>query len=249
MAAQTWIAGATPAMTEKERTSVENPRSDCHPMDSRLQRLMPLILICVAVVACQSNRSVPPPEVAGAGVTPEYVASLPPEQSGPAVNGLANELIAVHSSQCDSQLDLDWEACMNARMLASFDRYGFLAQHCGDQPDDKAFRDCVLFGRAAVDWLLAAGANPDTDFDWSKPEQSRDRALKELNRVLTDTCAGKPEEPGNSCMTTESARLLNLSDTVAAQCSARKELAERGTCIVDAHDAAMYQAALVSLEQ
>lgn len=211
-------------------------------------RLPCLILTLVALGACQSAGSVPPPEAAGAGITPEYVASLPPEQSGPAVNGLANELIAVHSSQCDAQLDASWKACMNALMLASFDRYGFLAQHCRHKPDERALRNCVIFGRAAVDWLLAAGANPDTDFDWSKPQQSRDIALKELNRVLTDKCSGKPEEPGNSCMTAESARLLNLSDAVAARCSARKELTQRGACIIDAHDAAMYQAALASVE-
>jgi len=34
---------------------------------------------------------------------------------------------------------------------------------------------------------------------------------------------------------------------VATNCAARQTLEERGACIVDAHDAAMYRAALVTM--
>jgi hypothetical protein len=134
-------------------------------------------------------------------------------------------------------------------MLKAFDRYGFLASHCRGQPDLKAVRTCVEFGRSGVDWLLAIGGNPDSDFDWSSPEKSHEAALKKLNDVLTERCEGKPEEPGNSCFTRESARVLDLGDTVAANCAARRTLEERGACIVDAHDAAMYGSALAILSR
>jgi hypothetical protein len=111
----------------------------------------------------------------------------------------------------------------------------------------KAVRDCVQFGRAGIDWLLAIGGNPDTDFDWSTPEQSQDLALKKLNDALTKHCAGKPEEPGNSCFTSESAERLGLGSTVAERCAARPALEQRGACVVDAHNAAMYRAALSAL--
>src|SRR4030095_15965646 len=100
---------------------------------------------------------------------------------------------------------------------------------------------------SGVDWVLASGGNPDTDFDWSKPEQSNATALKKLNDVLTKHCEGKPEQSGNSCFTSESAQRLGLSDTVATSCAARAKLEERGACIVDAHDAAMYRGALATL--
>jgi hypothetical protein len=129
-------------------------------------------------------------------------------------------------------------------MLVAFDRYGFLASHCKDQPGLKAVRACVQFGRSGVDWLLALGGNPDTEFDWSKPEQSHDAALRNLNDALTERCKSRPEEPGNSCFTQLSAELLGLSGEVAARCAARDKLEERGACIIDAHDTAMYGAAL-----
>jgi hypothetical protein len=182
-------------------------------------------------------------------ITPEYVASLPPEESRPAVNRLANEVVAAETGVCQENPDVDWEACVSARMLAGFDRYGFLASHCRTQTDLKAVRDCVLYGRSGVDWLLAIGGNPDADFDWSKPEQSHQLALKKLNDVLTERCKGKPEEPGNSCFTRLSAEVLDLGDVVAARCAARATLGQRGACIVDAHDAAMYQAALAKLNR
>ncbi|MGH6893277.1 MAG: hypothetical protein ACREEP_13565 [Dongiaceae bacterium] len=216
-------------------------------MELNLRQFSFLILIGATITACQTpSSSVPPPENAAATLTPEDVAALPPELSKPAVDRLANELIAVDNKECSADPEVGWDACMNVHMLTSFDRYGFLTQHCRRQVDSKAFRDCVFFGRAGVNWLLAIGADPDTDFDWSKPEQSRDLALKKLNGVLTDQCAGQPEEQGNSCMTAESARLLDLSTTVAARCSARKDPGDRGACIIDAHDTAMYQAALTS---
>jgi hypothetical protein len=179
--------------------------------------------------------------------TPEYVASLPLDQSRPAVNKLANEVVAAENAACKARQDVDWVACMSSRMVIDFDRYGFLASHCRDKPDYKSLRDCALFGRSGVDWLLAIDGSPDTDFDWSTPRQSHDAALKKLNDVLTKACAGKPEQPGNSCFTSDSAKRLGLSDTVAARCAARATLEQRGACIVDAHDAAMYQAALASL--
>ena len=182
-------------------------------------------------------------------ITPEYVASLPPQESRPAVNRLANEVVAAETGVCQENPSVDWEACVSARMMAAFDRYGFLANHCRAQPDLKAVRDCVLFGRSGVDWLLAIDGNPDTDFDWTKPEQSNQQALTKLNDVLTDRCAGKPEQPGDSCFTRLSADVLGLSDAVAARCAARAELTERGACIVDAHDAAMYRAALANLNR
>ncbi len=182
-------------------------------------------------------------------ITPEYVASLPPEESRPAVNRLANEVVAAETGVCQETPNVDWEACVSARMLAGFDRYGFLASHCRAQNDLKAVRDCVLFGRSGIDWLLAIGGNPDADFDWSRPEQSNQQALTKLNDVLTARCAGKPEQPGNSCFTRLSAEVLGLGDVVAARCAARAALAQRGACIVDAHDAAMYQAALATLDR
>lgn len=181
--------------------------------------------------------------------TPEYVSSLPPGQSRPAVNTLANEVVAAETEPCSGNPDIDWEACVSARMLKAFDRYGFLASHCRGQPDLKAVRTCVEFGRAGVDWLLAMGGNPDTDFDWSNPEKSHEAALKKLNDVLTERCDGKPEEPSKSCFTAESARALELGDVVAKNCAARQTLEERGACIVDAHDTAMYRGALAVLSQ
>ena len=181
-------------------------------------------------------------------ISPEYVASLPAGQSRLPVNQLSNEVVAAETAPCSGNPDIDWEACVSARMLKAFDRYGFLSSHCRGQPDLKTVRNCVQFGRSGVDWLLAIGGNPDTDFDWSQPEQSHERALKTLNDTLTERCKGKPEEPGNSCFTSLSAELLGLSDTVAARCAARGKLEERGACIIDAHDTAMYQAALAILE-
>lgn len=180
-------------------------------------------------------------------ITPEYVASLPPGQSRPPVNQLSNEVVQAETEVCNGNPDVDWEACVSARMLKAFDRYGFLASHCRGQPDLKAVRNCVQFGRSGVDWLLAIGGNPDTDFDWSTPEQSHAQALKRLNDTLTERCEGKPEQPGNSCFTSLSAELLGLGDAVATRCAARQMLEERGACIVDAHDAAMYRAALAIL--
>ncbi|HET6621762.1 MAG TPA: hypothetical protein VFG64_17630 [Dongiaceae bacterium] len=179
--------------------------------------------------------------------TPEYVASLPPGQSRPMVNRLSNDVVAAENAACKARPDLDWRACMSSRMVLDFDRYGFLANHCRGKPDYKSLRDCALFGRPGVDWILATGGNPDTDFDWSKPEQSHAAALKRLNDVLTKSCEGLPEEAGNSCFTSESAKRLGLSETVATHCATRATLEQRGACIIDAHDAAMYQAALVSL--
>jgi len=220
-------------------------------MMPRVQRRVgPLIVVVVLIAACQSN-SPPPPKPASAdtGVTPEYVASLPPEQSRPAVNQLANEVVAAETGVCEENPDIDFEACVSVRMLVGFDRYGFLADHCRDQADLKAVRDCVQFGWAGIEWLLAIGGNPDVDFDWSKPEQSHDQTLKKLNDALTERCAGKPEGPGNSCFASLSANLLGLSDVVAARCSTRQELEQRGACIIDAHNAAMYRAALAALSR
>ncbi len=224
------------------------PRADRRLMNIRFLRGCFPILALLAAVACQSNRSVPPPKVAGVGITPEYVASLPPDRSRPAVEELASELMAAHRRQCDADPEVNWAGCMNYQLLVSLDRYGFLGQHCRDQPDSKSFRQCVFFGRSGVEWLLAIDADPDMDFDWSKPEASHDLALKRLNDVLTERCAGKPEAQRDSCMTTESAKLLGLSDTVGALCSARKEPDQRGACIIDAYDAAMYQAAFAALK-
>src|SRR5262245_14100851 len=187
------------------------------------------------------------PASGGSATTPEYVSSLPAGQSRPPVNILANEVVAAETEPCSGDPDIDWEACVSARMLKAFDRYGFLASHCRGQPVLKAVRSCVEFGRSGVDWLLAMGANPDTDFDWSQPEKSHEAALKKLNDVLTERCHGKPEEPGNSCFTSESVRMLDLSEAVASNCAARRTLEERGACIVDAHDAAMYRDALAIL--
>lgn len=207
-------------------------------------------VLAVAAVAagCQHAAEMSAPKTASidGSTTPEYVASLPPEQSRPAVNRLANDVVAAENAACKARPDLDWKACMSSRMAIDFDRYGFLASHCRDKPDYKSLRDCALFGRSGVDWLLATGGNPDTDFDWSQPKVSHDAALKRLNDVLTKSCEGKPEEPGNSCFTSESAKRLGLSGAVAAHCAARQTLALRGACIIDAHDAAMYRAALAS---
>lgn len=204
-------------------------------------------LLLFVLAACQTDRAETAFADAGPVVTPEYIASLPPGQSRPAVSRLTDEVIAVHSSKCGANPDIDWDACMNRRLLQSFDRYGFLAQHCRDQPDNKAFRSCIFAGRSAVDWTLAVGGNPDTDLDWSTPEQANQAAIKKLNAVLTDTCAGEAERPGDSCFTRESAKRLGLTDAVAVHCSARAEIEQRGACIIDAHDAAMYQAALANL--
>jgi hypothetical protein len=203
--------------------------------------------LLLVLAACQANRAETVSPDADPVVTPEYVAGLPPEQSRPAVDRLANEVIAIHSNACGEEPEADWSACMNLRLLQSFDRFGFLGQHCRNQPDDKAFRACVFSGRSAVDWTLAVGGNPDADLDWSVPEQANQAAIKKLNAVLTDACAGKAEQPEDSCFTRESAKRLGLSDTVAARCSARAEIEQRGACIIDAHDAAMYQAALAKL--
>ncbi|HET6160715.1 MAG TPA: hypothetical protein VFE34_20385 [Dongiaceae bacterium] len=212
-------------------------------------RTLLLLLMTSLLSACQSGGTVPPAESTYSGITPEYVASLPAGQSRPAVDRLSNEVVAGESESCRENPDVDWEACVSTRMLLIFDRYGFLADHCGDRTGDKELRDCVAFGRSGVDWVLAMEGNPDTDFDWSKPEQSHDAALKKLNDVLTERCKGRPEEPGNSCFTSESARVLGLSATVAAQCAARQKLEERGACIVDAHDTVMYRAALAMLSR
>jgi len=179
--------------------------------------------------------------------TPEYVSSLPAGQSRPVVNTLANEVVAAETAPCSGNPDVDWEACVSARMLKAFDRYGFLSSHCRGQPDLKTVRTCVEFGRSGIDWLLAIGGNPDTEFDWSNPEKAHAAALKKLNDVLTERCDGKPEQPGNSCFTSESARVLGLGEVVAANCGARQTLEERGACIIDGHDTAMYRSALAIL--
>lgn len=188
--------------------------------------------------------SPPQPGAVENAITPEYVASLPPGQSRPPVNQLSNEVVQAETAPCSGNPDIDFEACASARMMKAFDRYGFLASHCRGQPDLKAVRDCVQYGRSGVDWLLAIDGNPDSDFDWSQPQESHDAALKKLNDVLTERCKGKPEEAGNSCFTSESARALDLGQAVARNCAARQTLEERGACIIDAHDAAMYRAAL-----
>jgi hypothetical protein len=41
--------------------------------------------------------------------------------------------------------------------------------------------------------------------------------------------------------------VLDLGEAVASNCAGRQTLEERGACIVDAHDAAMYRAALTIL--
>jgi hypothetical protein len=206
-----------------------------------------LILIASLLAACQADEAVPSHETASGGITPEYVASLPAEQSRPVVQQLANEVVAAETEACNDNPNIDWDACVSTQMLIAFDRYGFLATHCRDKPDHKSLRDCVQFGRSGVDWVLAQDGNPDIDFDWSNPEQSHGRALRQLNEMLTGQCAGKPEEPDNSCFTSLSAKLLRLSDVVAQHCAARPTLEQRGGCIIDAHDTAMYQAALTML--
>ena len=207
------------------------------------------LLTAILLSACQADAPVSSPQTASAagGITPEYVASLPADQSRPAVQQLANEVVAAETEACSDNPDIDWDACVSTQMLVAFDRYGFLVSHCRDKPDHKSLRDCVQFGRSGVDWVLALGGNPDVHFDWSNPEQSHDRALRQLNDRLTEQCAGQPEEPGNSCFTSLSAKLLRLNDAVAQNCAARPTLEERGACIVDAHDTAMYQAALAVL--
>lgn len=209
-----------------------------------------LALLLAALGACQP-RAADSPAVAASSlsVTPEHVASLPPEQSRPIVHRLANEVVAAETEACNDNPDVDWDACVSTRMLVAFDRYGFLAAHCRDKPDHKALRACVEFGRAGVDWVLALGGNPDTDFDWSNPQRSHDLALKKLNDTLTERCTGKPEEPGESCFTSLSAQLLGLGAVVADRCAARPTLELRGACIIDVHDAAMYQAALTALSR
>lgn len=199
-----------------------------------------------ALAACQPAGRVSVP-VARTTVTPEYVSSLSADQSRPAVDRLANEVVAAQSAACGPTHDATWEACMNVKLLQSFDRYGFLIRHCTPAVSVKALRECILQGSLGVDWLLAAGASPDTDFDWSQPAASRDAALKHLNDVLTERCTGKPEQVGNSCFSAESARSLGLSPIVAGQCAAKPTLEDRGRCIVDAHDAAMYGAAFLAM--
>jgi hypothetical protein len=211
--------------------------------------LILFLLVAGLTSACQPKVSDVPSEVAGGGITPEYVASLPAGQSRPAVDLLSNQVVAAETAPCSGNPDIDWEACVSARMLKAFDRYGFLSSHCRGQPDLKAVRTCVQYGRSGIDWLLAIDGNPDADFDWSKPEQSHAQALKRLNDTLTERCKGNPEQPGDSCFTSLSAELLGLSDTVAAHCAARQELEQRGACIVDAHDAAMYRDALAVLSR
>jgi hypothetical protein len=207
------------------------------------------LLAIVLAAACQPNGSfLAAPEAAETGGTPESIAALPPELSRPAVNRLANEVVAADNAACNENPSVDWNACMNWRILKHYDRYGFLGQHCRMHQDSGSFRACVLSGRTGIDWVLAAGGNPDTDFDWSKPDKSGEAALKKLNQVIAGRCAGKPEVPGDSCLTRESAKLLGLSERVATLCSARKEVEQRGACIVDTHDAAMYQAALEPLD-
>jgi hypothetical protein len=213
-----------------------------------------LLLTASLLSACQADDAVPSNETAGGitpeysgGITPEYVASLPAGQSRPIVQQLANQVVAAEMAACNDNPNVDWDACVSTQMLIAFDRYGFLANHCRDKPDHRSLRDCVQFGRSGVDWLLAQGGNPDVDFDWSNPEESHDRALRQLNQELTGNCVGKPEEQGNSCFTSLSARLLRLSDMVAQHCAARQTLEQRGACIIDAHDTAMYQAALAVL--
>jgi hypothetical protein len=220
-----------------------------------LARWLAVLLLIGPLGACQVVERAEPAvdpaavETAEPEITPEYVASLPAGQSRTPVNQLSNEVVAAETEPCNGNPDVDWEACVSARMLKAFDRYGFLSSHCRSQPDLKAVRTCVQFGRAGIDWLLAIGGNPDTDFDWATPEQSHKRALKTLNDTLTERCEGKPEQPGNSCFTSLSAELLGLSKMVATRCGARQTLEERGACIVDAHDAAMYRAALAVLSQ
>lgn len=206
-------------------------------------------ILASVLAACQPNGVASPQRAAPVAhvVSPEYIASLPPEQSRQRVNQLANEVVAEETASC--QGSPDFEACVSARMLAGFDRYGFLASHCRERESLKSLRDCVQFGRAGIDWLLAMGGNPDTDFDWSTPEHSQEGALGKLNDMLTELCKGKPEQPGNSCFTTESAQRLGLSATVATNCAARAQLEQRGACIIDAHNAAMYGAAMGALLQ
>ena len=216
------------------------------PGKARLAKLSIVTFIVVMLVACQPAERVSQP-AARSTVTPEYIASLPPDQSRPAVDQLANEVVAAQSTSCGPTHDAEWEACMNVRLLQSFDRYGFLIRHCTPAASVKMLRDCVLNGSLGVDWLLAAGASPDTDFDWSQPAVARDAALKRLNDVLTERCKGKPEETGNSCFSAESARSLGLSQSVSTQCAVKPTLEARGRCIVDAHDAAMYSAALAAI--
>jgi hypothetical protein len=207
-------------------------------------RTLLFLLAASLLSACQSSETEPAAESTESGITPDYVASLPAEQSRPLVHQLANEVVAAETEACNDNPGIDWSACVSTHMLVAFDRYGFLAAHCGDKPDHQALRDCVASGRSGVDWVLAVGGNPDHDFDWSSPERSQELALKKLNDVLTKRCEGRPEEPGDSCFTRLSADLLGLSDAVAAGCAARATLEQRGACIIDAHDTAMYRAAL-----
>jgi hypothetical protein len=221
-----------------------------------LARWLAVLLLIGLLGACQVVERAGPSDTEPAAVdtaepeiTPEYVASLPAGQSRMPVNQLSNEVVAAETAPCSGNPDVDWEGCVSARMLKAFDLYGFLSSHCRSQPDLKAVRTCVQFGRAGIDWLLAIGGNPDTDFDWSNPEKSHAAALKKLNDELTERCDGKPEQPGNSCFTSESARVLGLGEVVAANCATRQALEERGACIIDAHDAAMYRDALAILNR
>ena len=236
-------------MTAVVRAIVRRP-SLAHPL-AHVTRIPLLLLIVGLISACQPGAATPFPETAAAEprITPEYVASLPPGQSRAPVSDLANQVDAAETEACSAVAEPDWSACLSGQMLVAFDRYGFLANHCHDQPGDQALRDCVEFGRAGVDWVLALGGNPDKDFDWSQPKQAQEDAIKKLNDAMTERCEGKLEEPGNSCFTTLSAQLLGLSAAVASSCAVRPELEQRGACIIDAHDAVMYQAALTALGQ
>jgi hypothetical protein len=216
------------------------------PEKARLIRRSLATFMMAMLAACQPAERVSQPAARNT-VTPEYVASLPPDQSRPVVDQLANEVVAAQSTSCGATHDAEWEACMNLRLLQSFDRYGFLIRHCTPAASVKMLRDCVLNGSLGVDWLLAAGASPDTDFDWSRPAVARDAALNRLNDVLTERCKGRPEQAGNSCFSAESAKSLGLSQAVSTQCAVKPTLEARGRCIVDAHDAAMYGAALAAI--
>lgn len=219
------------------------------PVHQRASRRRLALLPAVLLAACRSAAPAPEPAAATPQATPDYVASLPPGESRAVVNQLSNQVVTATTAACRDRSDGDWVACASLRMLKAFDRYGFLASHCREQPSFAALLTCVKFGRSGVDWVLAVGGNPDTDFDWTRPEQAHDRSLKALNDILTERCAGKPEQPGDSCFTALSAKLLGLGDAVATRCAARQTLEQRGACIVDAHDAAMYLSALTVLSR
>ena len=93
-------------------------------------------------------------------ITPEHVASLPGRAIAAGGQPAVQRVVAAETAPCSGNPDVDWEACVSARMLKAFDRYGFLTGHCRSQPDLKAARSCVQFGRSGIDWLLAIGGNP-----------------------------------------------------------------------------------------